>query len=640
MKKLLSLTDENAFKRMAQYAAKAPDGLENLTYAEVIRMVRNKLLMTQSQLAKRAGLPQSHIAKIESGKMNPRLDTLEKILKAMHCDMLLIPKPIHNLDKIIDERVRHIAPVKEEERKLRRNPTARIWDESDNDSRLRAAAKKIVEQGAFVAEPTNIRGGQSEPPYTWGPDAGYSHILMDLGVSDGSGKVLAPELLARLGVDSNSVAERWYNSDDPQFPSITKIGASNATGGKSSVLSLREVIERSPELALGQEHVAAFGPTIAMLMKDIDAAQPLSWQTHIGIAEGYEVQEMPEGTGLLLGPVEPGSDAERRRLIDHVRRMLEGRDKRVIGTREPVPGIETPMLFNEKGLDAFIDGLIRQMRDDMKIPELVKLLMLEGINVIDVMGFAKDAEGKLIPRDSLIQIYIPKPGERIVTRERKSHALFGNARAHGMGAVGWLMEFKQAPSGLRANAVASSELTWSLSDNFMGKSPRPGKVTRRRLEEAFSAMEMPDPNDTLRRPSWRAQNPNDFQASDNADALPKIISPGARQQRIHHEPEYSALKMFLTSGTRAVFSRNGRHSAFKVKRGAVRVTDLKGKVVIERLGFDGKGWDGTNSDEAVVLAHKGDLLLESVGTQAAVVYDAIRPIQGGKTLPGLMGAPA
>ena len=152
--KLLRLTTENTLKRITKYAAKAPEGLETLSYSTLIRMIRDKLFMTQAQLAKRAGVPQSHIAKIEIGKMHPRLDTLEKILKALHCNLLLVPKPVQDLDAIIHERISQVAKKKvdsvtgtmrledqtppfeimedmrhEEESKMLRNPTSKIWED-------------------------------------------------------------------------------------------------------------------------------------------------------------------------------------------------------------------------------------------------------------------------------------------------------------------------------------------------------------------------------------------------------------------------------------------------------------------------------------------------------------------------------
>lgn len=152
--KLLRLTTENTLKRITKYAAKAPEGLETLSYSALIRMLRDKLFMTQAQLAKRAGVPQSHIAKIEIGKMHPRLDTLQKILNALHCNLLLVPKPVQDLDAIIHERIDQVAKKKvagvagtmrledqslpsqleedmwhEERFKLLRNPTSKIWEE-------------------------------------------------------------------------------------------------------------------------------------------------------------------------------------------------------------------------------------------------------------------------------------------------------------------------------------------------------------------------------------------------------------------------------------------------------------------------------------------------------------------------------
>ena len=152
--KPLRLTTDNTLKRITKYAGKAPEGLESLSHSALVRMVREKLYMTQAQLAKRAGVPQSHIAKIEIGKMHPRLDTLQKILKALHCDLLLVPKPVQDLDAIIHERISQIAKKRvdsvagtmrledqsppsqllddmrhEEESKLLRNPTSKIWEE-------------------------------------------------------------------------------------------------------------------------------------------------------------------------------------------------------------------------------------------------------------------------------------------------------------------------------------------------------------------------------------------------------------------------------------------------------------------------------------------------------------------------------
>ncbi|KXB02157.1 hypothetical protein AKJ43_02340 [candidate division MSBL1 archaeon SCGC-AAA261D19] len=48
-----------------------------------IRILRNKLGLTQSKLAELSGITQAYVAKIESGSADPRISTLERISKAL-----------------------------------------------------------------------------------------------------------------------------------------------------------------------------------------------------------------------------------------------------------------------------------------------------------------------------------------------------------------------------------------------------------------------------------------------------------------------------------------------------------------------------------------------------------------------------
>ncbi|MEM2145020.1 MAG: CBS domain-containing protein [Candidatus Jordarchaeaceae archaeon] len=50
---------------------------------EDVKRLRRKVGLTQTELAKKAGVSQSLIARIESGSVDPRLSTLQKILNAM-----------------------------------------------------------------------------------------------------------------------------------------------------------------------------------------------------------------------------------------------------------------------------------------------------------------------------------------------------------------------------------------------------------------------------------------------------------------------------------------------------------------------------------------------------------------------------
>lgn len=62
-----------------------------------IRRARHAAGMTQAELARRAGLSQSNIARLEDPDHNPTLDTLERVAAALDADLL------------IDVRLRHAS---------------------------------------------------------------------------------------------------------------------------------------------------------------------------------------------------------------------------------------------------------------------------------------------------------------------------------------------------------------------------------------------------------------------------------------------------------------------------------------------------------------------------------------------------
>ena len=78
-------------------------------YSDWIRIVRGYLRMTQAELARRAGVSQSHIAAIETGKLDPRVGTLAKIFDALSCGIDLKPQPRKPLPEVLLGRARKIA---------------------------------------------------------------------------------------------------------------------------------------------------------------------------------------------------------------------------------------------------------------------------------------------------------------------------------------------------------------------------------------------------------------------------------------------------------------------------------------------------------------------------------------------------
>ena len=122
----------------------------------LIKSLRKRLRMTQKQLAKRVKLPQSYIAKIESGKVTPSIETLEKIFLGFKCHLSFIVVPTIPVDEIIKNQAylaakKHLKYIsgtmaledqlptensikdliKAEQKKLMDSKTSKIWDLND-----------------------------------------------------------------------------------------------------------------------------------------------------------------------------------------------------------------------------------------------------------------------------------------------------------------------------------------------------------------------------------------------------------------------------------------------------------------------------------------------------------------------------
>lgn len=73
---------------------------------ELIRSIRTSLRMSQTQLAKRAGLPQSHLALIELGRIDVQIGTLKRIFQALFCELVILPKMTKRPDAVVIERAK------------------------------------------------------------------------------------------------------------------------------------------------------------------------------------------------------------------------------------------------------------------------------------------------------------------------------------------------------------------------------------------------------------------------------------------------------------------------------------------------------------------------------------------------------
>jgi transcriptional regulator with XRE-family HTH domain len=76
----------------------------------VLRQARRRAGLTQRQLAEKAGVPQSVIARIESRAVIPRVDTLDRLLEASGEGLEAAPRPGRGLDRTGYRELLRVAP--------------------------------------------------------------------------------------------------------------------------------------------------------------------------------------------------------------------------------------------------------------------------------------------------------------------------------------------------------------------------------------------------------------------------------------------------------------------------------------------------------------------------------------------------
>lgn len=64
------------------------------TILPILKERRLALGLTQAEVAKRAGLSQTHYSKIEHGKIDPRLNTLQDVARALSAELIVIPREL------------------------------------------------------------------------------------------------------------------------------------------------------------------------------------------------------------------------------------------------------------------------------------------------------------------------------------------------------------------------------------------------------------------------------------------------------------------------------------------------------------------------------------------------------------------
>ena len=142
-------------KRSCKPLKKQELPVRGLTIGALIKSIRVQLGMSQKALAKRAGVPQSTISRIEQEERDANLSTLNKILGAISCDLVIVPLLEDSIDNIRRKQARKMAEkqvrylkgtmnledqqpdprfiaelIKQEEERLLQGPNFKLWDEN------------------------------------------------------------------------------------------------------------------------------------------------------------------------------------------------------------------------------------------------------------------------------------------------------------------------------------------------------------------------------------------------------------------------------------------------------------------------------------------------------------------------------
>lgn len=80
-------------EQIADSAQSLAQQQRDLSIGQLIALIRVQLSMSQRALSRRARVPQATVSKIESGRQQPTISTLNRILGALECDLLITAVP-------------------------------------------------------------------------------------------------------------------------------------------------------------------------------------------------------------------------------------------------------------------------------------------------------------------------------------------------------------------------------------------------------------------------------------------------------------------------------------------------------------------------------------------------------------------
>ncbi len=95
-----SLSDKLFIEDIARTAQKTKEVSRGMSLGSFIRMIRLQIGMSQKILSQRVCVPQATVSRIEQAKKDANVSTLYKILRALSCDLVMVPMLSEPIDTI------------------------------------------------------------------------------------------------------------------------------------------------------------------------------------------------------------------------------------------------------------------------------------------------------------------------------------------------------------------------------------------------------------------------------------------------------------------------------------------------------------------------------------------------------------
>ena len=128
-----------------------------------LKAARAEKALSQRELSKEAGVPQSHISKIEAGAMDLQLSSLIEIARALDLEVLTVPRKLVPAVRAIvrsdeSDTIRHLGNIQQAQKYLKRIRKNAACDLKS----LPEIGKDLINLQRLVGELENFRIGPNE----------------------------------------------------------------------------------------------------------------------------------------------------------------------------------------------------------------------------------------------------------------------------------------------------------------------------------------------------------------------------------------------------------------------------------------------------------------------------------------------